>query len=103
MSIFIDKSHDFKIRNDLCVNSNSIESLSIEILNDNKTKNIILNVTYRPPEGDLNFCEQYFRDFLTKTTKCKTNKNVVLAGDFNIDVLNFNNNKTIKNFVNLIF
>ena len=103
VSIFIDKSYDFKIRNDLCVNSNSIESLSIEILNDNKTKNIILNVTYRPPEGDLNFCEQYFRDFLTKTTKCKTNKNVVLAGDFNIDVLNFNNNKAIQNFVNLMF
>ena len=48
VSIYIHKSLNFKIRNDLNVNNKDIESLSVEILYD-KDCNTLFNVLYRPP------------------------------------------------------
>ena len=31
------------------------------------------------------------------------NKHIVLTGDFNLNVLNFENNKKVENFINLMF
>ena len=53
--IFIRDSLLYKLRNDLSINCEDIESLSIEILNS-QTRNIIFNVRYRPPNDDLNVC-----------------------------------------------
>ena len=49
----------FNKRDDLSSNSKVIESLSIEITN-NESKSIIFNVVYRPPERDIDVCENYF-------------------------------------------
>ena len=51
----------FKSRQDLGINSEVAESLSIEILNK-KCKNVILNTIYRPPNGDIETCENYFKN-----------------------------------------
>ena len=87
-------------RNDVCINCEAIESLSIEIRN-NDGKNIIFNIVYRPPDGDLEVCENYFQSILSHNSI--RNKNVILAGDFNINVLDFEQNKKVQNFVNLMF
>ena len=58
--IFIRDSLLYKLRNNLSINCEDIESLSIEILNS-QTRNIIFNVIYRPPNGDLNVCETFFK------------------------------------------
>ena len=42
----------FKRQQDLGINSEAVESVSIEILNK-KCKNTILNTIYRPPHGDI--------------------------------------------------
>ena len=60
IAIFIRNSLLYKIRDDLSINCDDIESLSIEIVNDH-TKNIIINVVYRPPDGDLSISETFFR------------------------------------------
>ena len=57
ISIFVHELLPFKKREDLGVNSEAVESLSIEILNK-KCKNIILNRIYRPPNGDIETCEK---------------------------------------------
>ena len=44
-----------------------------------------MNLAYRPPNGEI------------------TNKELVLVGGFNINVLDFNESKMIENFVNLMF
>ena len=72
----------------------------IEIIND-YSKNIILNVVYRHPDGDLSITETFFRKILSENTKA--NKTLFLAGDFNINVLNYKNNKKVQNFVYLMF
>ena len=51
MCIFIHESLCYKLRKDLSINSEAIESLSIETSNK-KSCNLILNVIYRPPTGD---------------------------------------------------
>ena len=50
IAIFIRDSLLHKIREDLNINCDDIESLSIKIIN-NHSKNIILNEVYRPPNG----------------------------------------------------
>ena len=100
VAIFVHESLCYTKRNDLCINCEAIESLSIEIRN-NDGKNIIFNIVYRPPDGDLEVCENYFQSILSHNSI--RNKSVILARDFNINVLYFEQNKKTQNFVNLMF
>ena len=91
----------FKLRKDLSINCDAIQSLSIEI-SSTISKNIILNTIYRPPNGDIKQCETYFKDVFSKNGK--NLKNVVNAGgDFNINSLDFETNKNMQDFLNLMF
>ena len=98
--MFILDSFLHKVREDLSINCDDIESLSIEIINDH-SKNIVLNVVYRPPDGDLRITETLLRKILSENTKA--NKTLFLAGDFNINVLDYEINKKVQNSVNLMF
>ena len=60
VAIFVHESLCYTKRNDLCINCEAIECLSIEIEN-NDVKNVIFNIVYRPPDGDLEVCENYFK------------------------------------------
>ena len=72
----------------------------VEFFNKN-FKSIILNLTHQPPNGDPNELENHFKNILSKREI--TNKELVLVGDFNINVLDFNESKMVQNFVNLMF
>ena len=98
--IFICDSLLYKLRNDLSINCEDIESLSLEILN-NQTRNIIFNVIYRPPNGHLNVCETFFKKILSDSST--VNKTFFLARDFNINFLDFETNKKVQSFANLMF
>ena len=98
--MFILDSFLHKVREDLSINCDDIESLSIEIINDH-SKNIVLNVVYRPPDGDLHVTETFLRKILSENNKA--NKTLFLAGDFNINALDYEINKKVQNFVNLVF
>ena len=91
---------NFRLREDLSIKRDAIQSLSIEI-SSNKSKNIILNPVYRSPNGDMKQCETHFRDAFSKNGKIL--KNIVLAGDFNINFLNFETNKKVQDCANLMF
>ena len=82
------------------INSEAVESLSIEILNE-KCKNIILNTIYRPRNGDIEICENYLKNLFAKNDT--VNKHIVLVGDFNLNLLDFENKKKVQNFINLMF
>ena len=100
ISIFVNESLSFKRRQDLDKNLKGVESLSIEIL-CKKFKNIILNKIYRPPNADVETCGNYFKSLFAKNYAVNTD--IVLAGDFNLNVLDFENNKKVQNFINLMF
>ena len=46
-------------------------------------------------------CETHFKDLFSKHGK--NLKNIVLAGDFNINFLDFETNKNVQDFLNLMF
>ena len=96
VAIFVHESLCYTKRNDLCINCEAIESLSIKTSN-NYVKNIIFHIVYCPPDGDLEVCENYFQSILSNNSI--KNKSVILAGDFNINVLDFEQNKKVQNFV----
>ena len=62
---------------------------------DKNLQCIVLNfTTYRPPNGVPNELEHHFENILAKREI--TNKKLVLVGDFNINVLDFNEGKMVK-------
>ena len=92
--VFVHENLSFKLREDLSINCDAIQSLSIEI-SSTKSKSIVLNTIYRPANGDMKQCETHFKDLFSKNGK--NLKNIVIAGDFNINFLDFEP-KTCKTF-----
>ena len=82
------------------MNSDAIECLCLEI-STKTSKNIILSLNYRPPNGDTTLFEKHMKNILSKNEATK--KEVVLIGDFNINLLDFDKNKIVQSFVNLMF
>ena len=97
---FVHNTLTFKERKDLSINDENNETLCIEINNKNK-KNIIVCTTYRPPNGKLKPFKQFFTNLMNKNKK--SNKTMYLVGDFNLNVLDFETNRKVKSFFNLIF
>ena len=82
------------------MNSDAIECLCLEI-STKTSKNLILSLNYRPPNGDSTLFEKHMKSILSKNEATK--KEVILIGDFNINLLDFDKNKRVQSFVNLMF
>ena len=98
--LFVKESFCYKTRQDLSINCDAIESLCLEITNE-KSKNIILNLTYRPPNGDVKEFEKHLNKTLSTNDVLK--KEAIMADDFNMNLLDFEQNKKVQNFLNIIF
>ena len=66
----------------------------VEVFNKS-WKSIVLNLAYRPPNGDPNEIENHFKNILLKREI--TNKELLYTD------LYFNESKIFQNFVNLMF
>ena len=99
LCIFIHESLCYKLRKDLSINSEAIESLSIEISNK-KASNLIFNAIYRPPTGDIKVFEQFCKDIFSKNQNMK---HMMFAGDFNMNVLDYQFNGKVKSFFDLMY
>ena len=98
--IYIHKSIHFKVRNDLALFNDEIETASVETVN-NILKNFIITGIYRPPKRNIKFFKDYFKELLSK--KKTSGKNVFIVGDLNINSLDYESNEPVKNFFNLVF
>ena len=99
-TVFLHETLTFNIRHDLSVNNADIEALCVEIINK-KSKNILINTEYRQPAGNFNEFEVYFNTFLAKSKT--TEKACFLVGDSKLNLIDYQSNAKVKNFVNLIF
>ena len=90
----------YKIKPDLNMNVYAIKCLCLEISNK-KCKNIIFILNYRPPNGDTTLFERHVKSILSKNNVAK--KEVILIGNFNINLLEFDKNKRVQSFLNLMF
>ena len=98
VALFIRESLDFSI---LKYESNSFESVFVEIHLLNKTP-VVIGAIYRPPGGNLvDFNREY--ELLLNKLVAKKNRSVILAGDFNINLLNHSNHDETENFLNAMY
>ena len=61
----------------------------------------MLNLVYRPPNGAHRELEIYFKSSLSK--RVISRKDVILAVNFDINLLDLVANKKVQNFLNLMF
>ena len=100
IAVFLHESLTFNIRHDLSVNNVDIEALCLEIINK-KSKNILINTQYRQPAGNFNEFEAYLNTFLAKSKT--TDKTCFLVGDLNLNLIDYQPNAKVRDFVNLYF
>ena len=96
--LYIKSSLNYKIRKDLQIyKSKELESTFIEITNP-RVKNTIIGCIYRHPSMSVN---EFNNDYLMKLLERLTleNKNIVLMGDYNINLLNYDNNSDTAQFL----
>ena len=102
--LFIKDSITYTTREDLSVFiPHLFESLFIEVANKHH-KNTIIGVIYRPntaPKSDLNIFSTTYSEILEILNN--ENKESVVMGDFNIDLLQFNKHNPTDGFVNNAF
>ena len=89
--LYINKNINFKIRNDLKIYKyKEIESVFIEIIN-RKGKNTIVECMYRHPCMEVTeFNDVFLQNILEKLSY--ENKEIIIMGDFNIDILKYDTN-----------
>ena len=86
LSIYVYQEVYFKPRTGLSINSNDVESLCIKVHHKNDN-NVLFSVMYRPPNGNMTVFEKFCENLLP--TNDKTSKNIIFAGDLNINVLDY--------------
>ena len=65
VSVYIYSSLNFKTKLDFSINCGGIESLALEIISE-KTRNIIVHVSYRLPNGHFKYFENLLRNLFLK-------------------------------------
>lgn len=98
VAMYISNLFSYKIRPDLAFNNNFIDSKSVEI-NLHNTKNIIVCTVNRPPNTNVDLILEDLNILSERINH--ENKDVYLMGDFNIDLLNSDNNY-YNTFVNIL-
>ena len=96
--LYIANHLSYKCHNDLNIyKKNELESTFIEIVNLRKS-NIIVGVIYRHPSMDLtDFNCNYLNKLLENISK--EQKSIFLLGDFNVNLLNYNEHNQTNEFL----
>ena len=94
--LYIKERMTYKVQNELKITKSAeLESIFIEIQNNHKRKNVIVGCIYRHPCMDpAEFNESYLQNLLD--TLAFENKDIFLMGDFNINILQYDNNKELS-------
>ena len=96
--LYISNKLNYKPRNNLKIyQKNQLESIFIEIINK-KAKNVIVGCIYRHPCMQINDFNQNFLTPLLEKISFE-NKEIILMGDFNINLLKHNQNTQTAEFL----
>ena len=64
-------------------------------------RNTLFNAVYRPPNGKIEPFENFLKVIFNKNKN--SNKNYHIAGDFNLNLLDYDKNKKVQHFLNLTY
>ena len=78
-----------------------VESIFIKVLNK-KQKNIKIGCVYKHPKHEVSgFTNNFITPLLDKLSN--ENKDIMIMGDFNINLINYNDDKNTGNFLDTMF
>ena len=77
-----------------------MELIWVELLFENR-KNPIFNVLYRKPKGKIESFEKFLKETFPRIKS--SNKQFYVAGDFNLNVLDYETCKKEQEFLNIIY
>ena len=99
--LYINKNINYKLRKDLKIHkSKEVESIFIEIINK-KERNTIIRCIYRHPCMDTReFNDTFLQNNLEKLSY--ENKDIILMGNFNIDILKYDTNNNSTAFLDMM-
>ena len=99
--LYLQDNLEYKLRPD-CNYSDPevIESLFVE-LDIPRGKNIVVGVVYRPPNQNLSAFLAVFNEILSNITR--GGKTCYVAGDYNLDILHYNDHAQTQEFVDNLF
>lgn len=98
VGIYINDCIQFKVLHDLTYITDIIESIFVELIIETGS-NLIVGCVYRPPSSDINT----FNDELMKMLESdyfKKTKDIVIMGDFNINLLQYKVHIPTSEFLN---
>ena len=97
--LYINKRNSYKTRPGLAIyKPNKLESIFLEVILPEKS-NLIVGCIYKHPcMGICTFNDHYLNPLLDNLSK-EANKTIVLLGDFNIDLLNFDTSEYVSTFL----
>ena len=84
-------------RTDLDKDSNEFETVWVEVENS-KGSNYLFFCTYCHPNSAVDTLTEYLQEVLSNPAVF--NKQVFILGDFNVNLLNYNHNTSVTNYVN---
>ena len=100
VAIFTKNNDNVFERDDLKIRTKEFEAVWVEIKNKG-CKNTVVGCVYRHPHyNNINDFSKYINKCLIKLNK--ENKDVYIAGDFNIDLLKYETNTNNREFYNLM-
>jgi hypothetical protein len=102
VALFIHSDYSFLVRNeltDLC-NFEDTEALFVDIFDPSNVKSTV-GVVYRPPDGNMSLFNENYCKVLDKLSCAKSK--CYIAGDFNINLLNYDRHFETENFLNNTF
>ena len=86
---------------DININSQVWEGQFIEISNIETNKTLIIGNLYRPPHNTNDLYQTFINEFIPILEHLqRVNREVIIAGDFNIDLLKINENATLGDYFN---
>ena len=94
--LYIKKDLIFKTRQDVVLFDKTVESLWVDIEGENNTI-ITLGTIYRHPNKNITDFTETLSNILSKLSNEK--RKIYIMGDININISNYNSNKSIKNYM----
>ena len=100
--LYINKRHSYKTRSNLAIyKPKKRKSVFVKVILPKKS-NLLVGFIYKHPCLDTcSFNDHYLNPLLDNLSK-KANKTIVLLGDFNIDLLNFDTSEHVSTFLDYL-
>ena len=100
VSIFIKDSFKFMPITTLDISEEALETVAAKIYSPNSPKSTNVMGVYRPPRGNINDATNNLKDIITNNQFHRDN--TIIAGDFNICLMNEDYSPQISNFTNMM-